>query len=532
MADGIVVRAVDEHPDNPSPDERAFARKNGFYQGTAQISAVAVANLSPPANDELDLCRMFVATVSNGNLAVRVLEQNADGSELNSLSSAAGPSADGGVSVTGIRETRAVTAHSTGGAVRLVLWNIAADGSPVSMLDDLQLPGLTAGKVVKLSSQRVALLARTSAGKLSLTIHEWSNAGQFPAGNIGSASGGSIGAFDMVRLSATRLVTAVQTLSDGLKVIVWDIGIGGDPGDLSTGSLSLTRVGEAEGLGTISELALAAKDGVQIATAVRTSDGLVKLIVWDVVESGAVLRRGEMTGEEGTGISVAFFKTKTYAVVYRTPAGKLRIVAWEASQDENTQDISIAQTYQRDTDGTTSFFAITLVPSEQPTLVTALCTQTGVLKVILWQFTDSNLIYILHGDEVISFVHLREGSVPNNLLVPGTPVNKGQLVGRMGHSGKSGGPHLHMHATRVRPELLADIDKLIADLATGKDVGAFRPLHFRDVRAMRSHNVEPGWDNNPMSLLDGEGTYFDTYVVWPWPGHTQQFTAPGKRTIK
>lgn len=531
MEDGIVVRAIDDNPDNPSPNERAFTRKAGSWQGTSQIAAVAVANLSPAANDQLDVLRMFVAVISGENLSVMALQQNWDASQLTYLSGAPGPAAQSGVSVAGISQTRAVTAHGNGADVYLVLWSIASNGSSISLLDQLQLPGLTNAQVVKLSSNRVAVLARTTGGKLSLAVHEWSNSGQFANGSIGATTGGSISNFDFVRLTDTRLAAAVQTLNDGLKLIVWDLGIGGDSGGLSTGSVTLTRVGEAEGLGSISELALAAKNETRIVTAVRTSEENIKLIAWDVLESGAIIRRGDVTNEDGQNVDLSYFKSSAYALGYRTAEGKLRLVAWEAEQNEKTLNVTFNKLFQRDTDGTTNLFAMGRIPTEQPTLITALRTQTGVLKLIPWQFTYGNVVSILHGNEMIHFVHLQQGSVPNYLLTAGTPVSKGQLVGRMGHSGKSENPHLHVHSERVRDELLADIDQLIHDVGIGTDVGVLRPLHFRDVRAVRAKNLVPGWENNPMSLIDSHGTYFESYAIWPAPGHAQQVTAPGK-TIK
>ncbi len=340
-------------------------------------------------------------------------------------------------------------------------------------------------------------------------------------GSIGEATGGSIKHFDLLALSSSRLVGAVQTANDRLKLIVWDVGIGG----LTTGNtsaVSLNRVGDAEGLGSITELALAAKDSQQIATAVRTSDGTVKLIVWDVLTNGMIERRGDVTGEEGTQIDLSFFKTKAYALGFRTASGKLRLMAYEANQDDTTKAVTFRLLYTRETEGSTNAFAMARIPTTQPTIVTPLRTQTGVLKVILWQFTDSNLMYILHGNEIIHFVHLQHGSIPNNLLQPGTPVVEGQLVGRMGHSGKSAGPHLHIHATSVRPDLVGNVDEIIEQLATGNEVGYLRPLHFRDVRAMAENHLVPGWENNPMTLVDGAGTYFYDYAIWPATGNAEQ----------
>ena len=60
----------------------------------------------------------------------------------------------------------------------------------------------------------------------------------------------------------------------------------------------------------------------------------------------------------------------------------------------------------------------------------------------------------------------------------------------------------------------------VEDLEVGKDtIGEFRPVHFRDVRAMRFKNAVSGWANNPMTLLDGQGTYFEDYIIWPAEGN-------------
>ena len=39
--------------------------------------------------------------------------------------------------------------------------------------------------------------------------------------------------------------------------------------------------------------------------------------------------------------------------------------------------------------------------------------------------------------------------------------------------------------------------------------------------AMRKTGVVSGWNNNPMTLLNGQGTYSEEYVVWPAPGNVQ-----------
>lgn len=118
-------------------------------------------------------------------------------------------------------------------------------------------------------------------------------------------------------------------------------------------------------------------------------------------------------------------------------------------------------------------------------------------------------------------------------MTPGAVVKKGQMIGRMGHSGKSGAPHTHIHLLRIYDHLLADRQQLIDDLAIGKDdVGQFRPLHFRNVLAMRLSGAVSGWTNNPMVPLNGQGTYFQDYIIWPAAGAAQDLPAAlGKAAV-
>jgi hypothetical protein len=532
MADGVVVKAVDEIVDNPAPKRRSFGRTEAFYQGDLQISSVAVANLSGQANDVLDRNRFFVAYGSGENVRGLVLEQNADGSDLQVLSGTMGPSLSGGpLSAVGISRYSAITAHRSGGDIRLTYWATETDGSSLEVRDTAQLPLMSQARIVKLTSNRVAVLGKTLGGTLKLTVHQFSDDGEFDANSIGEDYGGQLKDFALLALSSSRLAAAIQTLNDRLKVIVWDIGIGGVTTG-NTSNVSLNRTDEKEGLGTISEVALAAEDEKQIVTAVKTSSGEIKLIVWDVLANGTIERRGDVTTEQGSNVEIEFFKTSSYMLGYRLGSGKLRLESWELSQNEDTLDVSLRRLYKKDTDGQTNLFAMERVLTEQPTIVTALRTQSGVLKVILWQYTGSNLLYILHGDEIIHFVHLQQGSIPDALMQPGTPVYEGQMVGRVGHSGKSSGPHLHIHASSVRADLAGNTEQIIEELAIGNSVGDLRPMHFRDVRMMAMANpLQSGWENNPMTLVQADGAYFTTYAVWPAPGHVAQEPQPARTAV-
>jgi murein DD-endopeptidase MepM/ murein hydrolase activator NlpD len=58
-----------------------------------------------------------------------------------------------------------------------------------------------------------------------------------------------------------------------------------------------------------------------------------------------------------------------------------------------------------------------------------------------------NFVALQCGEVVVVLAHLQQGSVP---LQVGTVVRAGQQIGRIGNSGNTSEPHLHIHAVRGR----------------------------------------------------------------------------------
>ena len=98
-----------------------------------------------------------------------------------------------------------------------------------------------------------------------------------------------------------------------------------------------------------------------------------------------------------------------------------------------------------------------------------------------------NFLRIVHaGGEVALYAHLRKDSIPTALCPkPGVNatettavhVEAGQMLGRVGNTGSSSGPHLHVHVD-----------------TTGEDGGQGRPLHFRNIRTRFAGG---DWDASP-----------------------------------
>jgi hypothetical protein len=126
-----------------------------------------------------------------------------------------------------------------------------------------------------------------------------------------------------------------------------------------------------------------------------------------------------------------------------------------------------------------------------------------------------NSLRIAHADgEVALYAHLRQHTMPPELCRrEGVNakfrrlVRAGDYLGRVGNSGHSGGPHLHLH-----------ID------TTGDKAGQGRPMHFRNIRTRfagtdwnKSRHCRPGLP--PFAVAQGAGVGWHQLVEPLWkPG--------------
>lgn len=62
-----------------------------------------------------------------------------------------------------------------------------------------------------------------------------------------------------------------------------------------------------------------------------------------------------------------------------------------------------------------------------------------------------NHVILRTGGEIALYAHLQPGSIPAELLKPGAVVKQGQYLGKVGYSGASSGPHLHVHVSQEDP---------------------------------------------------------------------------------
>lgn len=118
-----------------------------------------------------------------------------------------------------------------------------------------------------------------------------------------------------------------------------------------------------------------------------------------------------------------------------------------------------------------------------------------------------NEIFIRTGDEISVYAHLQPGSIPPEYLTPGAPVKRGAYIGKLGFSGATSGPHIHVHVKKEHPTNL------------DCDAGPFRPMQFNDVSSLTQGEAEvlaengtltkSHWTNLPQhSFSHAAGTFF------------------------
>jgi hypothetical protein len=351
---------------------------------------------------------------------------------------------------------------------------------------------------------------------------------------MGQASAGTIGDFDLVVLGSGRVVTAVTTSSGKLKVIVWDLALNN-----AKTATTITRRGDTGAGDAVTAVAVSGTSvSNQVTAAVRTNAGKLKVFYWDIDSEGNIEETAQTTAEDVSQVTMRRFKKTTVASAVRTKEGNLRIIVWKLDANKKV----IMRQAEGDA-GEVGLVSMGLINTNHPTLATAVQDSNGNLKVVLWQIARSNGYVILCGDEArgyeaVSYWHLSE--LNQALLEPGTKVKKGQYLGRLGNSGASSGPHLHVHAVKVKvkmnggpPEDLADkgqngpptltLAQLISKVADGTWGDSpydtpYRPISFHNARAMVLGDVKPGgvW-KNPFAMMNDDGVYFDGYAIFPGP---------------
>jgi Peptidase family M23 len=97
--------------------------------------------------------------------------------------------------------------------------------------------------------------------------------------------------------------------------------------------------------------------------------------------------------------------------------------------------------------------------------------------------------------EITVFCHLKKGSIPNSLKQLGAVVNAGDIIGHVGNSGHTTGPHTHIECT--------------------DSSNALRPLPFHDAWIVDYNKIISTNTDGMWVRLLGQGVPKDSVAVWP-----------------
>jgi murein DD-endopeptidase MepM/ murein hydrolase activator NlpD len=386
----------------------------------------------------------------------------------------------------------------------LGLWKSSADGATVTNIDSVVVAQTEAVKIEKLSANRIVMARQPVDGRFTVSVWHAAGPDELPAKPAATAmTSGPAPMFDLAVLSKTRFVTAVQTAGGKLKVIVWDVSL--DQDDNVTKITRGKDLDTGDGAGQIAVAATSVAN--QFAVATRTSSGKLGLYYFDIAAGGDVGLTASATGEAVTLVSLILFKRSAMATAVRTADGKLRFTTW------SLDDAGVIEPGGQFDDPLGNVTALALARIGENRAGAAVRTPSGKLKLVLWRATEGNGYTILHGDEVVVYAHMQHKSLPKPLPKPGDKVKRGAVLGKVGNSGPSGGPHLHIHASKVMEDI-SDIDTVIERYEAGKLVTAFRPMPFHGVQATLTKHVIDG-DNDWFAEVVDQGFYFEPYAVHP-----------------
>jgi hypothetical protein len=498
MADGIVIHARTNRNDNPGPGLRDVQRLGDITRNP--VSALTVTRLSESARRVATVVR-----TQQGTLKVSVFDSSVEADDIQPRGGREAEAVET-VAADALTTERLVTAaRRPDGRLVVALWAISKDGMSVNRIAERLAGGADLIRVAKLSDTRFVTASRTAEGALQVRVWEVSDS-ESELEILSDAVMGRIDAVSVAVLGASQFVTAVREQDGALTVGAWSV---------SEDGKTLTATGSRRGE-AVHSVACAKVRGGMAATCVRTGPGTMEVILWKISAAGAVTRFKEASDKRVSALAVAQLKDDVLAIA-TVRRGNLEVQAWKYD-DADTPEDEADDTVVRFGEAIAGATDVVAVESLHDTyFTTAVRTADGSLKLINWYVASGggNSLTILHGDELVRYSHFQKGSIPAAVAQPGTRVEEGQQIGKMGNSGRSSGVHTHIHAVAAPPDMTPK-EMIAADIEGTLDAGAFRPLAFRDAQAMRLADVKRWEDGpNPFTTVNGHGLYFERMAIWP-----------------
>ncbi|RMG56378.1 MAG: hypothetical protein D6723_00510 [Acidobacteria bacterium] len=347
--------------------------------GDASAGAISQVAMTALGN------RVVTAVRTGGGYLKLIAWQVTSGGEIERLGDATA-GAIGEVAITSLSSMegdRVVTAVRTGsGYLKLIVWQVTGQGQ-IERLGDATGNAIDQVAMASVGGNRVVTACRDAHSNLKLIAWDVSAQGQIQA--LGSAAAGAISQVAIVGLRAVgsdaRMLTAVRTGSGYLKLIAWDVSAQGQierKGDAAAGAISQVAMTFVTTLGFPPEAEV-------VVTAVRTSSGFLEPIAWyvDDYASGQVTRGASAVAEAISQVAASTvrpaFMPDMLVTAVATSSGLLRLIVWDVGTGDIMDSLGVA-----DATPTISQVAVTNL-AMQTRVVTAVRTNMGYLQLTVWE---------------------------------------------------------------------------------------------------------------------------------------------------
>ena len=224
---------------------------------------------------------------------------------------------------------RCVTACRTSiGNLKLISWDVSSMGTVTRRGDSGNQAGTVAVvRLAAVSNDFFVTAVRVQDGTQLLLIGWGLNADGSITRLASSVLSDVASEIDLVRISDSRVATAIRDGSGALKVIAWDVSLA-----------SITRLSDSGIQAGEASLVRVALDGFgNVATAVRDGVGRLKIIMWQITAGGSVIRLGDSgaLSDEGTTTHDVTFAMGRVVTAMRTNTGALKAIVWSTTSGGN-----------------------------------------------------------------------------------------------------------------------------------------------------------------------------------------------------
>lgn len=196
---------------------------------------------------------------------------------------------------------------------------------------------------------------------------------------------GYVGEIAAIKHQQQQVITAVQTYEGIIKLIAWFVEEDG----------FIRRTGDSSDLGEMgSSISIAGEFGLlstRYVTAMRSSEANLFLIGWNVNDEGTEILRlgdsGDLAGEVDL-IKIIALEDFRYLTAVRTSSGRLKLILWRLNEDGSISRLSDSGNQAGEV---TEISIARGSTDEEELVVTAVKTITGRIKLISWRVANDGI---------------------------------------------------------------------------------------------------------------------------------------------